>query len=300
MNKLFLILLAILFSTVLGNAQELEFTINIDRQQAPNVPKNLTDDLKTNFTNFINNRKWTNDQFAPQERIKCNLLLTLSESSTVGNYSSIAQFQFVRPVYGATYESIVMTFIDKNFNFEFSQSQSLDYNENVYISNIVSLLSFYANIALAFDYDSFSKLGGNPYVEKSFALANIAQSSNPGKNGWEANEFNNRMALIVNLNNQQFIPFREGLYTYHREAMDKFLENPDVARKKIMEVLKKIRITRQAVSVSILTSSFFLAKKLEIVQVFSKAPPEMKNEVVNLLREIDAVNAETYAAILKN
>ena len=286
--------------------QELEFNINIDRQQTPGISLTLANDLKTNLTNFVNNRRWTNDQFSPQERIKCNMLLTLDASSTVGRYVSIAQIQFVRPVYGATYESLIITFIDKNFDFEFAQSQSLDYNENVFITNIASMLSFYAYIALALDYDSFSKMGGSPYIEKAYAIANTAQSASPaplgtnGKNGWESTEFNSRMSLIINLNNQLFLPFREGNYMYHREALDKFLENPEAARAKIMEVLKKIKTTRQMISVSILNGSFFLAKKQELIQIFTKATPEMKNDFLNLMRELDTVNSDAYSAILKS
>jgi hypothetical protein len=307
MAKRFLLILAFFINVDFsGFAQELEFNITIDRQQTPEIPKNIADDLKSAMINFVNNKRWTNDQFSPQERIKVNLVLTLDKTASVGRYISIAQIQFVRPVYGTTYESILLTFIDKNFDFEFAQGQPLDYNENVYISNIASLLSFYAYIALALDYDSFGKMAGSPHVEKAFNLANIAQSANPpplsvsGKNGWENSEFNNRMALIQNINNQQFIPFREGLYTYHREALDKFQENPDEARKKIVEVLKKIKTTRQSVAISILNSSFFLAKKSELIQIFSKASTDMKNEVINILKEIDMVNSDAYSVILRN
>lgn len=306
-KKILIIILSIFAFSASLKAQELEFTVTIDRQQTPDIPKNIADDLKNSILTFVNNKRWTNDNYSPQERIKCNLLITLVEGTTLGRYLSIAQIQFVRPVYGTTYETLLLTFLDKNFDFDYSQGQPLDYNENVYISGLVSMLSFYSYIALALDYDSFSKLGGTPYIEKAFLLANTAQSASPQplnpkttKHGWELNEFNNRMALITNINNQQFLPFREGLYTYHREAMDKFAENPDEARKKIIEVLKKIRLTRQAISVSILNGSFFLAKKQELIQIFSKAPIEMKTEVVNLLREIDAVNSDAYAAIMKN
>lgn len=305
-KRFFTVFIGLLIFSLSAFAQELEFNITIDRQQTPDLPKNITDDLKSAMTNFINNRRWTNDQFSPQERIKCNMVLTLDKSTSLGKYVSIAQIQFVRPVYGATYETIVLTFIDKNFDFEFSQGQPLDYNENVYISGLASLMSFYAYVALALDYDSFGKLGGNPHIEKAFSLANIAQSSGiaplsqSGKNGWENSEFNNRMALITNMNNQQFIPFREGIYTYHREALDKFMDNPDEARKKIIEVLKKIKTTRQVIAVSILNSSFFLAKKQELIQIFSKASTEMKNEVINLLRELDMVNSDAYSVILRN
>ncbi len=304
MNKRVFILVSLIFFFLVAKAQELEFNINIDRQQAPNISLALATDLKTNLTNFVNNRRWTNDQFSPQERIKCNILMTLGSGSVVGTYVSIAQIQFVRPVFGATYETLIITFIDKNFDFEFAQSQSLDYNENVYITNIASMLSFYAYIALALDYDSFSKMGGSPYIEKAYAIAYTAQSAGAaplnGKTGWESTEFNSRMSLIINLNNQQFIPFREGMYTYHREAMDKFMDNPDAARGKIIEVLQKIKTTRQAVSVSILNGSFFLAKKQEIIQIFSKASAEMKNQLLDLLRDLDTVNSDAYSAILKS
>ena len=304
MNKRVFILVSLIFFSLVAKAQELEFNINIDRQQAPNISLALATDLKTNLTNFVNNRRWTNDQFSPQERIKCNILMTLGSGSVVGTYVSIAQIQFVRPVFGATYETLIITFIDKNFDFEFAQSQSLDYNENVYITNVASMLSFYAYIALALDYDSFSKMGGSPYIEKAYAIAYTAQSAGAaplnGKTGWESTEFNSRMSLIINLNNQQFIPFREGMYTYHREAMDKFMDNPDAARGKIIEVLQKIKTTRQAVSVSILNGSFFLAKKQEIIQIFSKASAEMKTQLLDLLRDLDTVNSDAYSAILKN
>lgn len=304
MNKRVFILVSLIFFSLVAKAQELEFNINIDRQQAPNISLALATDLKTNLTNFVNNRRWTNDQFSPQERIKCNILMTLGSGSVVGTYVSIAQIQFVRPVFGATYETLIITFIDKNFDFEFAQSQSLDYNENVYITNVASMLSFYAYIALALDYDSFSKMGGSPYIEKAYAIAYTAQSAGAaplnGKTGWESTEFNSRMSLIINLNNQQFIPFREGMYTYHREAMDKFMDNPDAARGKIIEVLQKIKTTRQAVSVSILNGSFFLAKKQEIIQIFSKASAEMKTQLLDLLRDLDTVNSDAYSAILKS
>jgi hypothetical protein len=303
-KKFFILIINLVIFSLPVCAQELEITVSIDRQQTPDLPKNITDDIRSAMLTFVNNRRWTNDQFSPQERIKCNFVLTLDKSSTLGKYASTAQIQFVRPVYGSTFETIIITFIDKNFDFEFSQGQPLDYNENVYISSLASLLSFYAYVALALDYDSFSKMGGSPHIERAYTLANVAQSAGiqpiNGKTGWESTEFNNRMALIVNINNQQFIPFREGLYIYHRLAMDTFLDNPDEARKKIIDVLKKIKITRQAVSVSILNGSFFLAKKQELIQIFSKAPQEMKTEVVNLLREIDAVNSDAYSNIMKN
>src|SRR5437763_899486 len=118
MKKTFFIVVVSLFIFSLPvAAQELEITVSIDRQQTPDLPKNITDDIRNAMLTFVNNRRWTNDQFSPQERIKCNFVLTLDKSSTLGKYASTAQIQFVRPVYGSTFETILITFIDKNFDF---------------------------------------------------------------------------------------------------------------------------------------------------------------------------------------
>ena len=35
--------------------------------------------LQTRLTNFLNNRRWTNDVFQPNEKIQCSFLLTIEQ-----------------------------------------------------------------------------------------------------------------------------------------------------------------------------------------------------------------------------
>jgi hypothetical protein len=102
------------------------------------------------------------------------------------------------------------------------------------------MLAFYAYVVLAADYDSFSELGGNPFVQRALQVVNNAQSTNQA--GWAAlGNPRNRYALVENLNNPQMVDLRKDSYRYHRLALDTFDKNPDQSREIILEVLKTLK-----------------------------------------------------------
>jgi hypothetical protein len=300
MLKFFYILLVLTtFFTGFSKAQELNCNVNIDgtNAQLTAADKTLLENLKPAMMNFMNNRKWTSDVFSPEERIKCNIYITIKTIPAFGSFEATASIQASRPVYESTYETTILNFFDKSFNFDYNPSQPLDFNENSFFSNLTSMLGFYAYIIIGTDYDSFSKYGGTPYFEKA---RNIANSASAADGGWTQGEStNNRYWLIENYNNQQMMPFREGLYIYHRLGMDKFIANPAQSRKDIYDVLKKIKQAKQYNPFAILIKSFFLAKTGELVKVFSEAPSGMKTEVTDLLKELDPPNSAKYDQILK-
>jgi hypothetical protein len=294
MLRLFFILLFIFFTKPFLYGQELNCNVKIDYSniQLTTADKALINDVQNAIMNFMNTRKWTNDVFNPEERIKCNIYITVTSLPAFGSFEATASIQSSRPVFESTYESTLLNFFDKKFNFDYNPSQPMDYNENTFFSNLTSLLSFYAYIIIGMDYDSFSNMGGTPYFEKARNIANVAQ---PYQDAWNPGEgTNNRYWLMENLNNQQMVPLREGFYTYHLKAMDSFIKNPDQSRKEIFEVLKKIKKIQQYNPVSILVKSFFLAKSGELINVFKDAPSDMKKQVVDLLRELDPLNADKY------
>ncbi|HEY8400048.1 MAG TPA: DUF4835 family protein [Cytophagaceae bacterium] len=296
MAKNYFFLLVILIFPLLVKAQELNCNVTIDMSQMPAADKFIFDDLKEAITNFMNNRKWTNDAFNPEERIRCNIFLTMTGGGN-GSYSATAQIQSSRPIYGTNYESTMLNFIDKEFTFEYGIGQPMDFNENSYLNNLTSMLGFYAYVILAMDYDSFSKLGGNPYIEKVRNIANAAQNAG---GGWKVfGDPNNRASLSENLNSQQMTAFREGLYTYHRLAMDKFTTDPDGARKMILEVLTKIKSVNSLKPFTILVKSFFLAKSDELIKMFSQGDMQVRVQAVNIMKELDPLNSEKYNNALK-
>jgi hypothetical protein len=296
MRKLFT-LFCLVFSTLVLQAQELTWNVVIDNQRVPNLQANILADIKTSITNFLNtNNRWTDHIFKPEERIKCNLNIQLLSNPNIGVYTATAQIQASRPVYGTNYESTIMNFLDKDFDFELQQGQPLIFNDNVFTTNITSLLAFYSYMVLALDYDSFSKLGGSPWMEKARNIMFAAQGNAPG---WLPTDINNRASLFNDLFNQQFEAFRLSFYDYHRIAMDQFINKPEQSRQVILDCLTKIKTVYMIKPSSILIKTFFLSKREELIHIFSKGTPEQKQKAYNLLRDMDPSYVEKYAAITK-
>lgn len=293
-----LVLLGLFFaSPLVSKAQELQFNVVIDATQVPDIQKAIIDDMQNAMKNFLNNRNWTEDQFSPEEKIKCNIVVSIVSIPQQFSYVATAQIQASRPVYGTTYETVLFNYFDKSFIFDLTQGQQLIYNENVYNTHLGSMLSFYAYVILALDYDSFGKLGGSKYIDKAMTLAGVARDQGAG---WNApSDPNNRGSLLSNLNNQQFIPFREGFYSYHRKGLDNFIKDPAASRQVCFDMLKTIQSVNKVNPYSILLRTFFFSKRDELIGIFRDAEVGMKNDVITLLRELDPANTEKYQLILK-
>lgn len=278
-------------------AQELFMNVTIDASQIPDMQTAVIADMKQTISRFLNDRKWTNDNFETPERIRGNLAITITGQPSQYSYNATVQVQSTRPVYGTSYETILINYFDKNFNFELNVGQPLNYNDNMFSSNLTSMLAFYAYVILALDYDSFGKLGGQPYVDKALNIANIAVEAG---GGWATSgDPNNRFGLIENLNSQLMLPFREHIYNYHRLALDTYLKDPAVSRTKIIDMLKAVKQVSQLKPYSILIRSFFLAKRDELINIFRDASSDQKTAAVNLLKELDPLNSERYNVILR-
>ncbi|WP_299250840.1 DUF4835 family protein [uncultured Cytophaga sp.] len=289
----------LVFISIHSHGQELMANVTIDATQIPNIQTSVVTDMKQTISRFLNDRKWSNDEYLTEEKIRCNFSIMLtSGNSANASYTATLQVQATRPVYGTSYESITLNFFDKNFNFDLNMGQPIIYNDNMFTTDLSSMLAFYANIILAVDYDSFSKLGGQPFIEKANTIANNAVQAG---GGWATSgDPNNRYALIYNLNSQLLLPFRNQFYIYHREVLDNYLKDPDKERLKIIEVLKTIKEVNKLVPYSILLRTFFLSKRDELINIFKDSKnAELKTQAFNLLRELDALNTERYSTITK-
>ncbi|CAG4992046.1 hypothetical protein DYBT9275_00882 [Dyadobacter sp. CECT 9275] len=283
--------------------QIFQFTVNLNYDQL--VSQQKTDpqamsQLQAYMTEFLNTYRFTDDVFGKEERIKCKLNLNLTKSISLGNYEGNAQLVITRPVFNSSYETVLFTFIDRNVAFTYLPTTQLYFNENSYTEELPYLLAFYAYTALIFDYDSFSKLGGNPYIQKAFNITNQARNSSPNKRGWDSNnESRNRYALIENLMSQQFTPFRESMYTYYRLGLDVATQNPAETRAKVLQALNTIREVAQQRSSSVLINSFFDAKSDELYRILAEATPEEKSKVYTLLTSLDPSKTQLYQKLLQ-
>jgi hypothetical protein len=277
--------------------QELLCTVLIDATQIPDVQTSVTGDMQKNITSFLNDRKWTNDSYQPQERIKATFSIQITQQPSIGSYVATLQVLSSRPVFGTAYETPLINFIDKNFTFDLAVGQPLNFNDNIFNSNLTSMLAFYAYIIIALDYESFGKFSGQPFIDKAYNVANIAVQAG---GGWATSgDPNNRFSLIDNLYSQLMLPFRENFYYYHRLGLDVFLRDPDTGRQKALDMLNAIKKVNQLKPYAILTRSFFLAKKIELYGIFRDASDDMKSKAVPLLRELDPLNSDYYSGMLK-
>lgn len=283
---------------LLTKGQELNCRVIVDAQQVQTTERAVFSEMETEFAQFLNTTKWTNDEFKEEEVINCNILITISEMPSVGVFQASVQILSSRPIYSSSYESVIMNFADRDWQFEYVQSQPLRYNENAFVNNITSLLSYYAYIIIGFDYDTFSELGGSPYFDKAFDIVNNAQNSNYP--GWQQfNSIRNRYWLVENLRSSQLEPIRKALYTYHIQGLDIITEQREEAEKTIITALGEIQRANRARPRSILTIGFMDAKSEELIQLFTESDLPTRRQAYNLLNNIDPARSDQYKALIE-
>lgn len=276
-----------------AHAQELQASVSVNAQNIQLSDRGIFDDMARAMENFLNSRRWTNENWQPRERIKCNFALTMETMPNIGSFTGSMQIQVLRPVYGTSYESVVFNFADRNWQFDYVESLPLDFNENNFSTNLTSMLGFYALLILGLDADTFSPLGGSPYFDRAFNVVLNAQQS--PRTGWKQFESNrNRYWLIENLMSPQMAPVREAQYMYHRQGMDNFGRDENLARQSILESLQKIREVNRIRPNQVMVNTFFDAKSEELANVFARGEEELRQTALSLLGELDPANIERY------
>jgi hypothetical protein len=300
-KKIFILLFLGVFSEI--SAQELSCKVVVNSSQlkaTTSGDKQIFTEIEQAIAGFMNNQRWTNDVFSEREKIKCSLIINLINTSGQYRYSGNAQFQVIRPVYGTTYESVIFQYIDQNFTVSFApEDRTMIFNEQNFSNLLTSTLAFYSLTALTIDYDSFSKFGGNPYLERLFNVVTLAGASQ-GKGAWSYDsDVRSRYWVMENLRNQQFNAYRDGFYEYHRLALDDFANNPANSRKIALEFLNTIKIIANLKANSIIINAFFDAKSLELINIFSEGTKQEKQEAFNIMSALDPDKTEAYRKLVK-
>ena len=165
-----LFILSLVF-TLTAVSQELNCSLVVNAQQTGNENNVVFKTLEKQLTEFINNTKWTNKNFGPQERINCSMVINVKGYDN-DLFSASLQVSSSRPIYNSTYSSPVYNYNDKEFNFQYLEFQNLVYNPIQFESNLMSVLSFHVYMILAMDADSFALEGGSEYFKQAQTIAN--------------------------------------------------------------------------------------------------------------------------------
>ncbi len=277
--------------------QELNCTVQIISSQIQSSDKRIFKTLQTAIYEFMNNRKWTAEQFRSEERIECSILINVTEWN-IDEFKATMQIQARRPIYNSSYDSRMLNISESNLQFRYLEYDPLEFSENAHISELTSVLAFYAYIIIGLDYDSFSLLGGSNYLNKAQGVVNNAQSSEH-KKGWTSMSKKNKYWLVDDMLNQIYKPYRECIYNYHRQGLDKMADDANSSRVIITESLEGLEKIYLQEPSSFILRVFFDSKADEIINIYSSASPSEKSRIVKLLKKIDPANTTRYEKILK-
>jgi hypothetical protein len=262
-----------------------------DRQKLQTLQKSVRE--------FVNNRKWTNEVFTEDERIEFNISFNILSKVSTDRYAGTLQIQYSRPVFNSSYYSPILNYLDDEIEFDYIETQPLDYNENTHESNLSAILSYYTYIIIGLDYSTFSPNADNIYLQKAKKIVENAQSATEG--GWKAFESNkNRYWLAEELLDAKYSSFHNVLYNYHRQGLDIMNEDNEKGRGYVTESIESMRKIKQLNPTAFILQLFFNSKADEISNIYSNAYQDEKNRVYKLLTELDPSNLNKYNKIKEN
>ncbi len=245
----------------------------------------------------MNNTRWTDDQFTNSERIECNIQITINERVGNDDFKASIQVQSRRPIFKTSYYSPMININDESFQFRYMEFQTIEFNESGTNPSLSAVLAYYAYLIIGLDYDSFSPMGGSPYLQKTQNI--VANQQNSPDRGWRAFESTrNRYWMAENLNNPIFKPMREFYYSYHRRALDTMADNSEESISIIAEAIESLKPMHNDKPGSYLAQTVFFTKADEIVNIFTGAFPDVKPKVLSTLNELDPANGTKYQTIM--
>jgi hypothetical protein len=283
-----------------ADAQELKCNIQIVTQQIQGTNKQVFQTLQTAIYEFMNNTNWTNHVYSIDERIECNFMFNITEQLSADEFKGTLTIQARRPVFNTNYNTTMLNFVDNNIHFRYVEFEPLEYDATQHLSNLTSLLAYWAYMIIALDYDSFSRLGGTPLLQQAENIVTNAQ--NARESGWkpfESLDHKNRYWLVTDILNDAYRPLREFQYEYHRLGLDVMDGKVTEGRAVIAESLEKLQsVYRDKPDPFMYWLQLIMdAKSDEMVNIFSESFTEEKNRAIQILQEIDPANKTKYEQI---
>jgi hypothetical protein len=297
--KKILILLAFFLLASRSFSQELDCQVSVTSQQISGTDKRVFETLQSAMYEFMNNKKWSSYNFRTEERIECTILLTVNERLGTDDFRGTLNVVLRRPVYNSAYNTNLLNWIEKDFQFRYVEYQPLNYSDGIYTANITSTMAYYAYMFLGLYFDSFSPSGGTPFLEKAQAVVNAAQNAQePGWKGYESQK--NKFWLVENYLNPSNSELRNFNYKFHRLGLDQMYEKVDQGRSAITESIDMLKTLYNEKPGLFALQLIIDAKRDEFVNIYSdqRVPPMEKTSVVNILKEIDPANGSKYQTIL--
>ena len=290
----YLIVLVFIFSIGSVFAQELNCVVTVNSDQVAQTNQQIFKTLERSLNDFVNKTKWTNRVYKDNERVNAQMYITITEYES-NRFKGNIQIQSSRPVFNTSYETPIFNYKDNQFNFEYIEFQPLVFNENVFESNLVSVMAYYVYVILGLDADTFSLEGGSENFRKAQNIVTQAQSSS--SLGWSQSSDRSRFELVDNLMSNTYREYRVAMYNYHRKGIDILGDNNSTGKQVIAGTLNLFETMIKRRPNAFLVSTFFDAKSDEIRNIFSDGPKVDVIKLKETLNQIAPLYSSTWNEI---
>lgn len=277
-------------------AQELDFSVQVITPKLQQVDPKVFVTLENTISEFLNNTKWTDNEYEDHEKIQGNFTLTILDEFSATNFAGEIRIQSLRPVFNSNYTTPLLNIVDKQVDFAYLEYQAVENSSNTYIDNLSSILTFYVYMILGYDYDSFSPLGGESFFQKAQGVVNslpsaIAQSDN----GWKSLGIDiNRFYMLENVLNPKAKSFRSSYYDYHRSSLDEMHQDTEKSKAIMVSALTTIFDVNKRFPNSMIVRTFADTKREEIVEIFKDATRGQQEKVFEIMSTIDPSQSSLY------
>ena len=278
-------------------AQELKPTLTVNTSKIQGTDKDVFQSLENAIREFLTNQIWTDYHFSDKERIQCNFNLIVNKyDAQSGKMTCELTVQSSRPVFGSTYNTTVFNFRDTEVEFNYTEQDRLEYTSGITPdNNLTAILAYYSLLIIGLDFDTMSLNGGTDILRQ---VENIAAGAQSLGSGWRSFDTQaNRYAIINDYMNGTMSDFRQLQYKYHRLGLDDMSANVDRGRATITESLDLLKKAKQAKSTSALPTLFTEIKKNELVSIYSEGINKEKQQVKDLLSQINPSLTNEWDAI---
>jgi len=264
-------------------AQELNCSIIVNSDQVSQTNQQIFKTLERSLNDFVNKNKWTNRVYKENERVNAQIFITITDYES-DRFKGNIQIQSSRPVFNTSYESPIFNYKDNQFNFQYIEFQPLVFNENVFESNLIGVVSYYIYIMLGLDADTFSLEGGTDLFRKAQNI--VTQAQGKGFKDWGQSSDRSRFELVDNLLSNTFREYRVAMYNYHRKGLDIMGDNNSTGKQVVAGTMKLFETMIKRRPNAFLIQTFFDAKSEEIQNIFSDGP---KVDIVKLKETLNKI-----------
>ena len=212
------------------------------------------------------------------------------------SFQATLQIQSSRPIYNSSYNSPVYNFNDKNFTFRYQEFQNLIFNQDVFESNLVSVIAFHIYMIMGIDADTFDLNSGDFFYNQARKILDFSQQN--GFKGWAPNDgLQSRYYLIDNVLSPTYKEYRTVLFNYHFKGLDFMTTDLKQSKSGVSKSLMLLDQMNKRRPNSFILRVFFDTKSNEIQDIFSGGPSIPITNLISTLSKLAPNHSDKWRKI---